>query len=476
MLKQLFASIGEIEDSARILRRGCLAGLCALGLSMGVASAQDAPAAPVAEAAPAVAKSTLNADMKAAYAASTARELLQEKLEAYAEERGIVYGIPDANGQVYTTAIVSVSESGSSPNFIRARTMAYEMAYHDAMVKSIMDTLGRDVAKLERKYFSDEGTNNTEPRQELSETVDRIAEKTAALKERELDMALEKVGVDPQKVKGVSVREKQNLFSDQLVKESVKKALGESIGFVPVATFEGNDAKDGYAIGVVLRYDVESKEIARCIARKTRPMPRPAGVSLKEALPPKEEMLEQFGVRVVIDDEGMPMLLSFGQWACSENAMNAQDPRRRDRAVEHATAQAESLADQQLTLFINSSLQAEEKSEIGQEESDDLFFGGNGETVYETVKAFVDRRMGTSTVRGSDTLAGRSTLLTRTLTHPRGQTVVVVVRAWSFRTLDQVRSLQRKDTPNRSAVNPAPASEMRGPLPAGVRGGRTYDF
>ncbi len=477
MLKQLFASIGEIEDSARILRRGCLAGLCAFGLSLGVATAQDAQTAPVAEAAPAVAESTLNADMKAAVSL-TAGQRLEEDFAAFAKEQGIIYGMPDAKGRVYTTAKCAVAEHATSPNFIRARTMAYEKAYHDAMVKAIMDMVGREVVEQSRKYFSDDSTNRMEPSQNVAGTMDRIAEKAAALEERKLDMALEDVGVDPQNVQGVSVREKRNLFLDQLVKREVKRAVGESAGFVPVATFEGIDGNGGYAIGVVLRYDVESKEIARCIARKTRPMPRPAGISLQEALPSQEELLQLFGVRVVIDNEGMPMLLSFGQWACDENAMTAQDPRRRDRAVEHATAQAESLADQQLTFFINSSLQAENINEIGAAESEDVFFGGNGEAVEKKVIDYVDRVTKTSTVRGSDTLAGRSTLLTRTLVHPRGQTVVVVVRAWSFRTLDQVRALQSKEAPKRPAVNsaPVPSSKTQGEEPAGVRRSRVYDF
>lgn len=477
MLKQLSASVGKMTASARILRRGCLAGLCAFGLSLGVASAQEdasvPEAAPVAESAPDVAESTLNADMKASSVAASARQLLEEKVHAYAQERGISYGMPNARGCTYIYKIRSVAEPGNSPNFIRARVMAYEKAYHDAVADFVMDLFGREVAEQSRKYFSDDSTDRMEPAQDVSDTMGRIAEKAAALTERKLDMALADVGVDPQSVQGVSVREKRNLFLDQFVKRSVKKAVGESAGFIPTATFEGSDGNDGYAVAVVLRYDRETKEIARCMARKTRPMPRNPGVSLQNALPPKEELLEHFGVRVVIDDEGMPMLLSFGQWACNENDMADQNPRRRERAVEHATRQAESLADQQMTLFVNSSLQAENSTESGEVEREDLFFGSNGEVVAQNVTDYVDRILESSTIRGSDTLAGRSTLLTQTLTHPRGQTVVVVVRAWSFRTLDQVRALQRNESPRRSVPVP---SKTRGAEPAGVRGGRTYDF
>jgi len=69
-------------------------------------------------------------------------------------------------------------------------------------------------------------------------------------------------------------------------------------------------------------------------------------------------------------------------------------------------------------------------------------------------------------------MKGRSTVYDEVLTHPNGHKVAVVVRRWSFRTVDAINAIDAPaavETPK--AEKPAATKEG-----AGVRKGRTYDF
>jgi hypothetical protein len=181
-------------------------------------------------------------------------------------------------------------------------------------------------------------------------------------------------------------------------------------------------------------------------------------------------MLTQFGVRLYFDETGMPSLLSFAQFGSSETST---DPRRQQRAMDHAMHQAENLANMQLTTFINTSISVTEASEISETETEDITFGEDDNGVMKSAVEYIDRICKNSKVTGSDTMAGRSTVYKRTLQHPSGHKVAVVVRRWSFGQLDMVRAIIDGKRPEQPKPPAKPAVK---PEDSGVRKGRTYDF
>ena len=170
-------------------------------------------------------------------------------------------------------------------------------------------------------------------------------------------------------------------------------------------------------------------------------------------------------VRVFFDESGSPSLLSFAQFG---SAYTGNNTRQRERAMDHARRQAEYLADMQLTEFINSTITIEESSDIGEEEISRIFFRADGTKVREEIRNCIDRYSSSSRTTGADTMVGRSTVCSRTLNHPAGHQIAVVIRRWSFAKLEAELGLQEKRTNENK-------TELK-KEDAGVRQGRTYDF
>lgn len=112
------------------------------------------------------------------------------------------------------------------------------------------------------------------------------------------------------------------------------------------------------------------------------------GLKLKDALPPKEEMCMNFGVRLYYDDTGYPSLLSFGQYGAHFAGKSVMAV---ERAEEQALKQAQVLADSAMTMFINSFIRIGEESEMSEISSDDIAFSEDGNPTPESVLKTIDR-------------------------------------------------------------------------------------
>lgn len=401
----------------------------------------------------------------------TSKVMMDEMFEDYAKMRGIAaYGTPDEKGTTYFCGSAAVKANVKSASFVKSRTMAYEVAYQDAVAKLVMDLTGQELTKSVREYFDDQSDDRLERPANLQEAQTGFWKKLAVLAEAKVDQGLTKMGIDPAKYTAMTPAQKKDLFKDSLIKQSMRKAFHSAAGFLPVQTFETRTENGRYTVGVVIRSDVDCTEIARCLQAKTRPViSRDTGLTIQEALPTDEELLTQFGVRMYFDESGMPSLLSFGQWGSS---FTGADERKAERAMESAFAQAEAVANEQLTAFINSKISVIEATERGEIENENLKFNDNGVVEQEDFVRMIDRVAKSSTVTGNDTMIGRSTVLKKMLTHASGHKIAIVVRRWSFGQLDAARSIlngkpQPKDNPKPPAVN----SEDRG-----KRQGRSYDF
>lgn len=401
----------------------------------------------------------------------SSKEMMDEMFADYAKERGIeAYGVPNQKGTTYICGSAAVKANVKSPSFVKSRAMAYEAAYQDAVAKLVMDLSGQEMIKSVREYFDDQSDDRLEMAKNPSSVQTGLLKKIDVLTEAKVDQGLKDLGLDPSKYSDKTPVEKKTLFKDAIVKQSLRRAFGSVAGFLPVQTFETRTENGRYTIGVVIRSDADCTEIARCLSQKRRPVIcRESGLSLKDALPSDEELLSQFGVRLYFDETGMPSLLSFGQWGSS---FTGTDERKAERAMESAFTQAEAAANEQLTAFIKSRIAVAEANERGEVEEESLFATDDGVRQEEVTKV-IDRIAKSSTVTGSDSLIGRSTVLRKSLTHPSGHKIAVVVRRWSFGQLEAARAILNggKRQPQAEKKPVSVNSEDRG-----KRQGRTYDF
>ncbi len=402
---------------------------------------------------------------------ATAQGIVRKDMAEYCKEVGITIGEVTPKGAIYLEGLKRVEANAASPDFIRMRAINFAEAYSEAVTKYVMDKMGKTEAEQFNQTFRDESSDRLQPSKDVKTTTERIAEKVEQLTEAKLDDGLKKLGVTP----AGSLAEKRQLALKELTKKSFNDAMGSSAGLLPVQTFEGWDGKGKYALGCVIRGGEETETIAECLRLKQRPvLSRPdKGLTVEEAMPTDEELVSQFGVRMFFDKNGVPALLSFGQWG---SAYTGTDEEMAEDAMEHALKQAKAEADDQLTMFINSTISVHEESNRGRVYENAAVFDANGVPMEQSVKGIVDSTLKEARQKGSDTMIGRSTVCEKVIKHPSGQKIAVCVRMWSFGQYEAMkRIIERPQEP--VTVQPPPAPVVT-PTPGtpGKRRGRGYDF
>ena len=416
------------------------------------------------EAIPAEAASEVNKAVTT-HVKTSAKSKVATDIAAYCKDMNITIGAVRPDGTLYLSGVERVNANEKSPNFVRSRMMAYTKAYQKAVAGYVRDKFGVEAVKQFNTYFMDQSSNRLQPSVDAKSTLERIFEKAGQLTEAKLDAGLRAMGVTP----SGSVLEKRKLAEDSIVTRSTRTAIGSAAGLLPVQTFEGWNEDGKYAVGVVIRGGIDTETIAECLRYKMRPvLSRPdAGLTVEQALPTEDELVSQFGVRLFFDTKGVPALLSFAQWG---SAYNGTDEDAAEDAMDHAMIQAEALANEQLTTFINSTISVSESSDKGESKNTNVVFDANGVPTEEKVIDYIDAAMKSSTVTGSDTMIGRSTVLKKVIEHPQSrQKLAVCVRMWSFGQYDAMkRTIER---PKPAVQQPAASSGT-----SGSRRGRSYDF
>lgn len=414
---------------------------------------------------PAESAAKANTDVKVTV--KSAKRVLKEAFKEFAKEAKITYGKPMSDGRFYSKGQAPVNADYSSPQFIKSRAMAYERAYLDAVVRFMTDCYGQQTTEKVSDFYGNQSENAKES---PVATAKSLGDKVALLTDAKLNAALQESGVPPEKYAAAGIVEKRKLLQDKIAVTTMNKVLRMSSGCIPVKTFEARGDDGRYYIGVVVRYDRTSNTLAKCFRQKVRPaISKPEGMTLEEALPPEEEMTSNFGVRLYFDETGTPSLLSFGQWGSSYTGKSAT---MAERAEEQALNQARLLADSGLTAFVNSFMESAESGDVGENLSEGIVFTDDGNATPESVANVADVYLKKIKQTGADSLKGRSTVYDEVLTHPNGHKVAVVVRSWSFATVDAVNAI------NTPPAAPKPKEEKPTAIKegAGVRKGRTYDF
>ncbi|MBQ3809057.1 MAG: hypothetical protein II840_14000 [Kiritimatiellae bacterium] len=396
----------------------------------------------------------------------SAKSRVDNDIDAWCKEMNITLGFVKGKNSFYIKGVERVTANVQDPTFIKSRSLAYAKAYQNAVASYIFQKFGTTSSEQFNKVFNDFSSGG-EAASDVKSSFQRIADKAAQLTEAQLDEGLRKLGIKPEG----NVAAKRTLAQNAIIKETIKKASGDSAGLLPVQTFEGWDENGKYAVGVVIRGGIETEIIAECLKNKAKPLlSRPeSGMSVAEALPSDEEIVSQFGVRMFFDENGTPALLSIGQWGSS---YTGDDEDMEDAAMDHARDQATDEANDHLTMFINSTLSMRSESQRGEEKGREVEAYSDGSSVEKAIKTSIDRRFQESTMRGSDTARGRALVggFPKVITHPSsGQKIAVSAIVWSF---DQYNAMS--GIVDRPKVRQKPQEPVS--TTPGNRRGRTYDF
>lgn len=333
-----------------------------------------------------------------------------------------------------------VGKNAHEKDWGKSRSVAYVRAYLDAIGEFVERRRSAIRSETVRDYLEDDHGVIEESNPESY--LDRIGTKYAALLEKKLDNALTEEGLSHSEIEQLTAPQKVIRFRDSVTRSSTVRASGSASGLVPVKTIEVVSCNGDTAIGVVLASSRMMGVLAAQVARG-EPIssdPERAGQTVAQQLNSLADvdLVTEFGIRRWWDDQGYPVIISFGQWGWYSANLNS---RQKDRAYRFAKEQAEMQAKAYLSEFINLGTLFMSESETGSvaEEATIRHSSGIGEDV--DVETMIDQLVRTAQTESRVALTGLSTLRTWDATHPlaNDQELVGAVVYWSPALEDSTR-------------------------------------
>lgn len=377
-------------------------------------------------------------------------------------------------GITYFAAMEAVNGIGAKDSeFLQKRQTAFMRAYikiREDFVKTSLNSTIR--SRVDSEFLKDKAAEEAQTAADMDQ-MQRLAQKTMALAESELDRKLEGNGVDPSKFDTVAAKRKA--LSQKILAECAAHAFGSCAGLSVVKTIEGKGTDGMYTIGVIAKFDPQYVYFADCMAKGRRPQPSGRGIDVGKMLD-SPKIAENFGTRFYYDEDGMPALVSFGQWAVTGESRDRTERKLQEKA---AKLQAEAQANIDMNNFIQGSMTFDEATAGGEEWSKTISYDADGKPIASeigsTLADYVNRK---SVVKANLRLAGREVLFSKLVTHPdTKQKIALAAIGWSFAKLDEQRTVEaiRQNAAKGLPVVEQPV-EDKPATDARRREGDTYDF
>lgn len=376
---------------------------------------------------------------------------LERQRNDYLDNKNISLG-NDIKGNYIGWGEVAISVSPKSIDFAQKRIMAFEKAFVDAKAKFVRMKAQETASSISRELFQDDRDRNIV---EIKDgVIVSLAKKIHALTEAAIDEKLIEYGVDPSTVANSNINKKRKLMKNSISKQISIKAVENISGIRVIATFE-----DVTGVGVLIKASPKYRDIARAIASK-KLVGYPTKIDPKESIRKQlnsrlnnEDYFLQHGLRIMTDDSGNRVLVSFGQWSPK---VTRNDSRLRiNTAIKSAKGIAYDHALSYITMFVNTTLALENKTKLSDSETINILSHTDGVTEEQqnsSVGAMLERFV-KETSRVS--IEGVSEVHSWAANHPEtGHLLVGSVLMWSPTTQAYSRAYDKKFRPKQETKKP----------------------
>lgn len=392
---------------------------------------------------------------------------IHDKIDAYLEQSGLL--APPAQVSVLQ-GVGTVLVRSDHPQWVHHRTMAFE----EALLTAQQNYIGsQQFGSTSEAILSLYKAANMEPppydEGALGDPskVGELLRKAYAVGGGAMDKALEALGINPKSLEKAPADQKHVQLQRALAISGAERAFGTLAGMVTRRTLEAHDGNGNYQIGVVAVVSPKLQALAQSVQKlRGEFLPDLSKVSdWRKIAADSTALVDMFGVRLMYDLAGLPVLVSFGQWGIertgSKNAALVAE------FENTAMRQAEIRAGQQLAEFLSASGDLEAKTEFSKQLESIAARHADGYIEQKDITARIK-----DPVREALTRRARVTSLTGIMTlrrwkkqHPdlSQQIVYGAIRYWSAAGEAAIRS--QKD--GRTELAPAGAAPPRGP--AGTR-------
>ena len=373
-----------------------------------------------------------------------------------------------ARGELYVGyATDEVAVDPNHKQWGKFRSMAYEKALIKAE-NNYLAAQGLEITSEKvRSLFNDasgEVPDFDDSDLKSDSKFGQLLDKLVAFASGTLDKELEELGIDPAEYNSLPPAQKHVMLSDHIQKDTVKKAVGKLSGVVPYKTFEAKNEAGNHVIGVIIVASPKMRQFAHDVIHSggdIAPNPDAAGVPIYDQVKANSaDLFNRFGIRKLVDEEGYPVLISYGQWA---NGYRGNDGRKQRRQREMAEIQARSLADSQIAFFVAGKANYTDSSTIGALVEDSDTVDQENFHTQETVNRVIDTVRQDTKAKAKAKLTGLIDLYTWSQPHPlyADQELVGVVRVWSP-VMDQAMNQVKDWKANKQKASKAAAANAAG--------------
>lgn len=418
-----------------------------IALAPMLAQAQPAPTPPaIAAPAPDVVKAVAQAALDENDV--DVNQNIQDQIQAYLVKSGLRERQRHHEIEILT-ATSEVQVPSTNRDWVRQRSLAYD----DALLQAEADYVEQQTLRITDETISRvyHAAGQEPPPYDAGREPGKQAElvrKVVALASGKLDGELRDLGIDPKEYEQAPPPQRYVQFQNALKRKTISRAGGELTGLVTVQTFEGHDGRGNYTIGVVAVVCPSMKELAQEVQTTHGEIqPDPARAQdLTQIYANPALLVRDFGVRRVFDEDGLPVVVSFAQWASD---YTGSDPAVAQEYRRAALESAKQKADGQIAQFISGSMTYDSSSEAGREmlrqaeRLPDGYAQDNAATKTVTAELLTSMHS-----QASVQVTGEQTLYTWSRKHPdTKQPIVGVIRVWSAAGEKATRALRDQHDP-----------------------------
>jgi len=320
--------------------------------------------------------------------------MLEEKVDEYFKtEYGKKLKNRERLGEIYIGwAQSQVIVKPENPNWAKFRVLAFQ----DAMTKAEDEYIIAKGIELKaekiRDIYVDAGSeapkfDNNDLNNE-KKTV-RIIDKLLSVTEGKLDKELEELDIDPEEFSSLPRTQRHKKLRRALHMTMVKRSIGSLAGVMPIQSFEAQNKAGDHTIGVIVVASDRLRQFADDIQTKRGEFEnkKTPFELFNEITADKLALVDEFGVRKVVDEQGYEVLISYGQWA---NSSQSSDSAVRQEFRNAAKDQARNRADFAIALYLKGSSVFTDKSTVGEQLEQSLVVHEDNYVEEEKTKEITD--------------------------------------------------------------------------------------
>ncbi|GAA3716489.1 hypothetical protein GCM10022421_25360 [Oceanisphaera sediminis] len=247
-----------------------------------------------------------------------AHQHVREQADKYVRARKAAYRRQGRGQQVFLQfGVADVSRPPTSPDWADARSIAYLQAQtkaREALIKELYISISSEV--MREAFKTNQQPEFTPEELQRSGKLEAMFDKVVAVADASLDQKLVELGVDPQEFNAAPPSKRKLMMRKAISRTVNTQSRGEIGGAMIIRTFEITDKNGNTSVAAVLSTSNKMKNVLASLRQSkghVQPEPEKRGINLDNFLESnKANLMYEYGVKLMHDEQGYPMLVSFG--------------------------------------------------------------------------------------------------------------------------------------------------------------------